>query len=448
MTPARVPTGSTGVLTRRSVLAGGAALFGGAFLATGLSGCAATAGQSGAEQLAFWHLLTGGDGIKMAGLVDEANADNPGFHVTQTVLTWGTPYYTKLAMASAGGRAPDVAVMHASRLPGYAPGGLLDPWDLDVLAHYGITEDSFPAPIWEACFSGGELFSVALDAHPFILMYNTEIAAAAGVLGPDGQLINIDSPEQFVDVARKMQVVTGKHGLSYGYLGDGAQMWRLFYTFYKQQGADMTLTPGENVEVDEDAAVTSLEFMQTLLDDTIATASGDYATALAEFVNGESGLFFSGVWELPTMTAANVPMDATPIPTLFGTPAVYADSHTFVLPHQDNPDPARREEVYLFVSNVLKNSISWAQAGHIPAYLPVVDGPGYAELIPQAHYAMAAENLNYDPQAWFTGSGSDFQNFFAENVQSVLLNKTDARAGFQGFVRRLNVLLSKPNPVR
>ena len=61
---------------------------------------------------------------------------------------------------------------------------------------------------------------------------------------------------------------------------------------------------------------------------------------------------------------------------------------------------------------------------------------------------MAAENLNYDPQAWFTGSGSDFQNFFAENVQSVLLNKTDARAGFQGFVRRLNVLLSKPNPVR
>lgn len=447
MKPARVPIGLTGVLTRRTVLVGGAALIGGAALAAGFSGCAATGGQPGAEQLAYWHLLTGGDGIKMAGLVDEANADNPGFHVTQTVLTWGTPYYTKLAMASAGGRGPDVAIMHASRLPGYAPGGLLDPWDLDLLAYYGITEDTFPAPVWEACFSGGKLYSVALDAHPFILMYNTEIAAAAGVLGSDGQLIDIDSPEQFLDVARKMQAVTGKHGLSYGYLGDGAQMWRLFYTFYKQLGADMTLTPGEAAVVDEDAAVTSLEFIQTLLDDTIATASGDYATALAEFVNGESGLFFSGVWELPTMTAANVPMDAKPIPTLFGTPAVYADSHTFVLPHQDDPDPAKLEEVYLFVSNVLKNSISWAQAGHIPAYLPIVDSPAYAELIPQAHYATAAENLNYDPQAWFTGSGSDFQNFFAENVQTVLLNKTDARAGFRSFVQRVNVLLSKPSPV-
>ena len=442
----RIPIGRTGVLTRRNVLVGGAAIVGGTWLATGLTGCASVGGAPGAQHLSFWHLLTGGDGIKMAALVDQANEQDPSAVVTQTVLTWGTPYYTKLAMASAGGRAPDVAVMHASRLPGYAPGGLLDPWDLDLLAHYGVTKDKFPAPIWEACFSGDKLYCVALDAHPFILMYNTDIARKAGVLGADGQLIDITSPEQFVEIAGKMQKVTGKHGLSYGYLGDGAQMWRLFYTFYKQLGADMDLT-GKTAVVDEDAAVTALEFMQTLLDGTIATASGDYATALAEFVNGGSGMFFTGVWELPTMIAAKLPVDARPIPALFGTPAVYADSHSFVLPHQDNPDPQKREEVYLFVSTVLKNSISWAQAGHIPAFLPVVDSPEYSKLLPQAHYASAAENLNYDPKAWFTGSGSDFQTFFAENIQSVLLNKSDARAGFAGFVRRLNVLLGKPSPV-
>lgn len=443
---ARTPIGRTGVLTRRTVLTGGVAIIGGTWLATGLTGCASTGGAQGAEQLAFWHLLTGGDGIKMAALVDQANREDPSAHVTQTILTWGTPYYTKLAMASAGGRAPDVAIMHASRLPGYAPGGLLDAWDLDLLAHYGVTEDKFPAPIWKACFSDGKLYSVALDAHPFILMYNTQIASTAGVLGADGQLVEISTPEQFVAVAKKIQAVTGKHGLSYGYLGDGAQMWRLFYTFYRQQNAEMDLT-GKTAVVDEDAAVVALEFMQTLLDGTIATASGDYNTALAEFVNGESGLFFTGVWELPTMVAAKLPVDAQPIPTLFGTPAVYADSHTFVLPHQTNPDPQKREEVYLFVSTVLKNSISWAQAGHIPAYLPVVDSPEYAELLPQAHYASAADNLNYDPKAWFTGSGSDFQNFFAENIQAVLLDKADARTGFRGFVRRLNVLLAKPSPV-
>ena len=443
----RIPIGPGGVLTRRSVIAGTAAAVGATWLMANLSGCAVVGGAPGAIPLKFWHLLSGGDGIKMAGLVDEANSQNPSFFATQTVLTWGTPYYTKLAMASAGGRAPDVAIMHASRLPGYAPGGLLDPWDLDLLAHYGVTEADFPAPIWNAGKSDGQVFSIALDAHPFILMYNTDIAAQAGVLDTDGQLIDISTPDQFVDVARKMQEVTGVHGLSYGYLGDGAQMWRLFYTFYKQLGASMTLEPGKEAVVDEDAAVTALEFMQLLLDDTIATASGDYATALAEFVNSGSGMFFTGVWELPTMVTAELPFDARTIPTMFGTPAVYADSHAFVLPHQNNPDPVKREEVYVFVSQILKDSIAWAQAGHIPAFLPIVESPGYADLLPQAHYADAAKILNYDPQAWFTGSGSDFQTFFAENVQSVLLDKTDARAGFQGFVRRLNVLLSKPNPV-
>src|SRR5204862_363261 len=82
-----------------------AALAGGGLLA----GCAPGASRSTAN-LNYWHLLTGGDGTVMAGLVDAVNAANPGFHVTQTVLAWGPPYYTKLAMASAGGRAPDVAI--------------------------------------------------------------------------------------------------------------------------------------------------------------------------------------------------------------------------------------------------------------------------------------------------------------------------------------------------
>ena len=82
----------------------------------------------------------------MAGLVDDVNALNHGYEATQTVLAWGAPYYTKLAMASVGGRAPDTAIMHASRVAGYAPGGLLDPWDLDLLAENGVHEVRLPRP--------------------------------------------------------------------------------------------------------------------------------------------------------------------------------------------------------------------------------------------------------------------------------------------------------------
>jgi multiple sugar transport system substrate-binding protein len=51
------------------------------------------------------------------------------------------------------------------------------------------------------------------------------------------------------------------------------------------------------------------------------------------------------------------------------------------------------------------------------------------------------------PGGWFSGAGSDFQNYFAENVQNVYLGSGDPAAGFQGFVKRLNVLLDRPQPV-
>ncbi len=434
--------------SRRQILMGGAAALGGAFLVGGLSGCAPqVASAGGIVDLKYWHLLSGGDGIRMTEMVKEANDSGDGFDVTATVLAWGQPYYTKLAMASVGGRAPDVAIMHAARVPGFAPGGLLDPWDTDRLAELGVTQADFEPRVWDKGVVDGKLYSIALDSHPFILMYNTDVAAQAGVLGSDGQLEEITSPDRFLEVMRAMQAVTGEHALSYGYLGDGAQMWRLFYTFYKQMGGDMELPTGGEVVYDRDKAVASLEYIQTLLDGTIATPSGDAGTAIAEFAGAKSGAIVTGVWELPTFQKAKVPFDAMPIPNLFGTPATFADSHAFVLPHQGSPDPVKREKTYAFVVDLLNNSLQWAGAGHIPAYKPIVDSPEYAELLPQAHYADAAAQIEYDPVAYFTGSGSDFQTYFAENVQNVFLGRQEAGVGLDAFIRQIDALLAKPNPL-
>jgi multiple sugar transport system substrate-binding protein len=426
--------------SRRRFLSGAAALAGGGLLL----GCSPGASRSAAE-LSYWHLMTGGDGIVMSGLVDAVNATNPGFHTTQTVLAWGAPYYTKLAMASAGGRAPDVAIMHASRIAGYAPGGLLEPWDLDELAAAGVTEKDLPPLVWQKGQYDGKLYALALDTHPFILYYNTDHAAKAGVTEA---IKTMKSPEEFIEIARKLQRVTGKHGLSYGYLGDGSQMWRLFYTFYRQLGAEMKLVPGKPAEVDEAAAVKVLRFVQSLLDDTIATRSGDGGTATSEFLHGESGMFFGGVWELPGLKTPNLKFDALPIPNLFGTEAAYADSHTFVLPRQTKLQPERRAHVYKLVAEILKRSVKWAEGGgHIPAYQPVIHSPEYQALKPQANYAGIPAYVNYDPDVWFAGAGSDFQNYFAENVQNVYLGNGDPAAGFGGFVKRLNTLLDRPQPI-
>jgi multiple sugar transport system substrate-binding protein len=430
-------------LSRREFLAFSSLAAGAALVA----GCApGTPGGSNAQTLQFWHLLSGGDGVTMSALLDGVNSAQDAYRIRPTVLAWGTPYYTKLAMAGAGGRAPDVAVMHATRVPGWAPGGLLDSWDLDRLAELGVDASTFPAPIWEKGFVGDKLFSVALDAHPFVLMFNTDVCDAAGVLDSDGRLQATNSPEEFLDQLRTVAGTAEGHALSYGYLGDGAQMWRLFYGLYAQHGLAMELPIGGKAVIDKDAAVEVLTFMQTLLDGEIAAAQNDYGSAIAEFATGESGMLMTGVWELRTMQNAGIPFDATMIPTLYGTPAVYADSHSFVLPHQTNADETKRDLAYQFVSDMLHGSFGWAEAGHIPAFLPVTTSPEYADLVPQAHYAEAAEHVVYDPTAWFTGSGSNFQGEFGAAVQGVLLSCDDPAAAVDRFEARVNALLAQPNP--
>ena len=430
-------------LSRRQFLAAASLAAGTALLA----GCApGTASGSTTQTLQFWHLLSGGDGVTMSSLLDKVNAAQDAYRIRPTVLAWGSPYYTKLAMAGTGGRAPDVAIMHATRVPGWAPGGLLDSWDLDRLAELGVDESTFPAPIWQKGFAGDRLFSVALDAHPFVLMYNTDICDAAGQLDSDGRLRETSSPEEFLEQLRAVAGSAEGHALSYGYLGDGAQMWRLFYGLYAQHDLAIELPVGGKMGIDKDAAVEVLEFMRTLLDGEIAATQNDYGTAVAEFATGKSGMFMTGVWELRTMQNAGIPFDATMIPTLYGTPAVYADSHSFVLPHQSDADPQRRELTYRFVADMLKGSFGWAEAGHVPAYLPVTTSPAYDDLVPQAHYAEAAEHVVYDPEAWFTGSGSNFQGEFGAAVQGVLLSGDDPAAAIDRFERRVNALLAQPNP--
>ncbi|HLR95092.1 MAG TPA: extracellular solute-binding protein [Jiangellaceae bacterium] len=353
-------------------------------------------------------------------MLDEFIQQNPELTVNQTVLAWGAPYYTKLAMASVGGRAPDAGIMHVARLPGYAPGGLLDSWDLDLFAELGVTEELFPPKVWEKGLYQGELKGVCLDMHPFVLYFNTEVAAEIGQLGDDDVLTGIGTEEDFKDTARRMAEVTGGHGLAYGFLGDPSNMWRMFSTWYTQMGGTVELPEGGPMQIDEDKAIAALEWMVSLLDDEIASPSNDGGTAIAEFGTGRAGMFMGGVWEIASYRDQGLPFGMQMIPALFGEPAAYCDSHSFVLPHQDDPDPQRRRAAHEMVASLLKSSVQWAEAGHIPVYLPVLESDEYAELEPQSDYADAADYAVYDPPAYFTGSGADFHTYWGENIQGVL----------------------------
>ncbi|NAZ86636.1 extracellular solute-binding protein [Kineococcus indalonis] len=433
-------------LSRRTALraAGAAALGVGA---AGLTSCAdPVTGSGSGGQLAYWNFFTGGDGERMVQLVDSYRDEAPQVQVTDTTLAWGAPYYTKLAMACAGGRAPDLATMHMSRLPPFAA-HLLDPFDLDELAARGITADQFPERVWDKAQHDGQLYALPLDTHPMVLYVNTDLCDRAGLMGTDGQLAPITSAEQFLDAGRRLADVTGSTGISWA-AADGLGGWMMFWSVFRQLGGRLELPQGGTAQVDRDAMVQAFSFIRDLTDGTICSPTLDGPAAPAVFASQQAGLFVLGPWELITAETAGIPFTMQQFPALFGDqPLIRADSHSFVLPRQASLDPARRSAAYDMAASMLRNSLSWAGGGHIPALSAVSDSPEFLALQPQANYAGAADVVEYDPDAYFSGSGSQLMSFGGQQILSVSTRAQTPEQATDTFLTWVDQQLAIPSPV-
>ena len=428
---------------RRTALAGSLTL--GALLA--VTGCAASGSRGSSEAVSVWDLFSGADGANMRDMIATVSEELGGLPIDPTTLAWGNPYYTKLAMAASSEAPPDTAIMHVSRMPGFAPGGLLQEWDLDRLADVGLRSEDFTEALWQSCTYKDSLFAVPLDTHPFIAFYDPQIAEQAGVLNSNGT-IEISSPEAMQEVGSKLAEVTGDHGIAFGYLLDTAQAWRLFWGFYHQAGGAYTIEPDRPVELDTAAAASVIAAVATWMDGTVMASDQDYPGALSAFNGGRAGMILSGEWEFSGFLDAKGEgaFDAMPMPTIFGTPANYADSHAYVLPRRRDGDDEHLQHTYEFVAGLLGQGGQWGVAGHIPAYLPAQDTDEYRALEVQQHYAAAAETVVFDPPVWFAGAGTDFQNRMSQVLIEGFRGAVEPERAADQLVSTLESFVASPNP--
>ena len=394
-------------MDRRTFLLAGAAL--------------ATTACSQPTGMNYWNLFSGGDGSRMTEMVGAIDT-----RLDAVTLAWGTPYYTKLAMAAAGGRAPDLAILHLSRLPGFAPLGLLDPFDDDLLAANSLTSDRFPPAVWDPARHNGRTYAVPLDTHPLVLFYNTELCGKAGLL-QNGTLKPIRGPEELINAFDKA-------GLALAAARD-VNPWRLFWTLYRQQNGQGLL--------DDTKALTALRLLAKI---GATTRFTDNNAAVALFGSGQAGFFWNGEWELPTFQEQHTPFDVAPFPQVYDRPAVHADSHSFVLPHQRNRDPQRTAQTVGAIAELISQSLTWARGGHIPAYQPVADSQAYQALLPQANYRSAATQAELDPPVWFAGAASDLQSAAGATIGAVLGGTKSPDAALGELKATLVRLQNTPRP--
>lgn len=426
-------------LSRRRLLALGAAVAGAGLL----SGCGSST-AAGATTVHEWNLFSGGDGKRFVEMQDAFRAQFPATSLSAITLPWGAPFYTKLALAATGGRGPDVASMHLSRLPGFSPATLLDPYPPELLTQYGITRDKFLPAVWDKCFIDGRQYAVPLDTHMAVQYYNTDVAGKAGLLGPDGKLVPTKGPDALVEQLKAVKGVTGNLGASM----EAVQPWRIFASLYAQLGGEVLADGGTRVSLDMDRTTEALAFLRRLsVDEQVVPGSADYPATVALFGSGAAGMSFNGEWEVSTYLKSKLPFGMAQFPDVYGSRLALGDSHTFVLPHRADRDPETVRATVEYIAYMLEHSQQWAGGGHVPAYQPVATSAEYAALKPQSDYAAAATAVAFDPPGWFSGSGSTLQTAANSALGSVMTGAQAPHAAAEQLRSALQRLVSIPSPV-
>lgn len=447
----------TGLVSRRRFLAAS----GGLALAGGLAGCASpvvtsiTGGQPSTADVIFWHLFGGGDGANMTTMVKKFEATSH-LSVEATLLPWGNPYYTKLALAASSGRPPDVAIAHLSRLPLLAEAGLLEPVKQAGIGAAGITQDKFTPAAWSKATVHGTVYAVPLDTHPFLMFYNVALAKKAGLLNAAGDNLKpMHGKADFINALKAMKDAGGKYGAVSANTADPATTWRFFMTLYSGLAGPIVSDAGTRVSVDDAALEETFAFMQSLTGSLgLMPGNATDTTVATLFGQGNVGFLFDGEWQIPTYRGVKLPngkpleFNVVPFPAILSSKTVaYADSHSLVIPRSSGRSQQRTADAVRFIKGLLDESAIWAGGGHVPAWLPVQQSKTFLTLKPQSNYIKAAFNAVYDPVAWYTGAGSDFQNSMGAVITNVLAGSTSPKAGVGAMKASLKTFTTALPPV-
>jgi multiple sugar transport system substrate-binding protein len=443
-------------LSRRSLLKSGLAVAGLGLGGASLVGCSSdnvasglTVSRRDTNSVDFWNLFGGGDGIRMTQMEDGYKKAHPSIGLTAVTLAWGNPYYTKLSLATLGDKPPNVAVAHLTRARTLVAAGLLEELPLDALSSVGITPDKLNKRAWDTGIVEGKAYAVPIDTHPIVTFYNTDICDKAGLLDSDGKLKPFTSEETFMEAMAKAKAVTKGYGGVSAINNETATPWRIFQSLYSQLGGQVLSEQGTKIVIDDDKAMKVLTFMDGLRSKQLFPSSVDYQGSIAMFANGQAAFLFQGEWEISTFQTAKMPFSMTLFPNVYGGSkyACQADSHTLVIPRQPTRDDQAFARSLGFIRSMLDQSDTWAAGGHVPAWLPYTDSAAFKKLTPQSEYAAAADGAVYDPDGWYSGSGSDFEIIVGSGIGSVQSGQQSPKAALAQIRSKLSTLAGTASPI-
>ena len=103
------------------------------------------------------------------------------------------------------------------------------------------------------------------------------------------------------------------------------------------------------------------------------------------FQEGDSAAEGYGVWRTGAYEdVEGLNFDAEAYPVFGEEPAVWANSHVFVLPEQRNRDEAKDAAALEFIDWMTNQTLMWTDAGHIPSRVSVIESEANTRTCPTA----------------------------------------------------------------
>jgi len=321
-------------------------------------------------------------------LTNKFNAENKwGIKVTRLGGAAWDSYYDALNAAFAGGTPPDVAIMHGSSLVDYAKRNLLLP--LDKLLPVTKTDITDAVPSAQAAIKYNDVtYAVPFDVHAALAHVNVDLFKKAGLVNADGTPKLPKSAAEMLADAKIMKQKTGKNYLAVPRSGDNLGS-HLVNSLIMQQGSSVLSSDLTKGNLDTPEAKTAVEFENSMVNGGFMDGKQTYDAAGAAFLKGNVAMLFNGTWVVDQYNKdAKFKYEATNFPTLYKTPAVWADNHTWTIPVQPKADPVKYRAALEFINFLYTNDAAWALGtGHISARTSVLKSAEYAAAPQRKNYA-------------------------------------------------------------
>jgi multiple sugar transport system substrate-binding protein len=434
-----------GAISRRSLLGGAL----GAAVGVGLAGCApgssappgtqaSAPGGGGAEgydgpavELAFWNGLTGGDGPIMQKLVDNFNKEHPNIKVKQTRIIWDE-YYQKVPAAVSNGKAPDIGIMHADTLATNAARQVVQPLD-DVAAALKLTEADFSALAWQGGIYKEKRYGLPLDIHPAGFYYNQTVMEKGG--------LDPEKPPTTGDELMEMLETLKSKGIQGMWMSAPDASGEVNgHTMIYQYGGKVVSDDGATVGWDSEAGVKAITWLKSLIEKGYSPKNVAADGHSVAFQSDKAAFMLNGPWmTTPLSENKKLKWKATQVPKIGDEQLVWAGSHQFVLPRQIKPDNNKAIASRVFVNWISQQSLSWADAGMVPARNTVLESPEFAQKGAVNEFAKELGYIRFLPPV---PGVADQDPEFEIAVSKAILGQQDVAAALSEGGQKANKILA------